>query len=205
MKEMRNDFGNSIVWPLSLAGFGVAALSTAIILVPSMARMFAEEHKADARPCPAEASAEAPTAEKAAPTEKAQPLKETPEAAAVGKPVPAATPVHPAATPSPPVAGAQGPWIIELNPDDYAFLGGADAAIDAIVAVLARDSDAKVVLTGVNRPAQSSKRAMRAAEIVRARIVADVGVAVRQVETRRAQDPTVEGLVVRAELDGGGR
>ena len=35
---MKNDSGTSIVWPLALAGFGVAALSTAIILVPSMVK-----------------------------------------------------------------------------------------------------------------------------------------------------------------------
>jgi hypothetical protein len=77
--------------------------------------------------------------------------------------------------------------------------------IDAIVAVLARDPNAVVAVTGVNSPNKSSKRAKRAAETVKERILADVGVGARQVETAGAQDPAVDGLIVRAEIVGGGR
>jgi hypothetical protein len=92
-----------------------------------------------------------------------------------------------------------------MDPGDYALLGDGEAVIDAIVAVLARDPGSVVSLTGVNSPNKSSKRAKRAAEVVKERIVADVGVSARQVETSGAQDPTVDGLIVRAELVGGGR
>jgi hypothetical protein len=193
---MKNDLGNSIIWPLSLAVFGVASLSTAIILVPSMARKFAEERAALAAPCPKA------VVEAAAPAPAPAIAQAQPEPAAQAQPEPAAQ-----AQPEPAVqaADATGPWTISLNPSDYALLGDAEAAIDAISAVLARDPKAKVLLTGVNSPDKSSKRARRGAEVVKEKITADVGVSVRQVETASAQDPAVVGMVVRAALSGGGR
>ena len=189
---MKNDSGTSIVWPLALAGFGVAALSTAIILVPSMARRYAEERAAAESPCPKAEAAAAPEAATAP--------------AHVLAPAPAPAPAPPPApAPVPAPASATGPWTIALDPGDYALQGDAEAAIDAISAVLAHDPKAKVVLTGVNRPDKSSKRARRGAEVVKEKITADVGVSAHQVETASAQDPTVEGLIVRAEIAGGGR
>jgi len=207
---MKNDLGTSFIWPLVFAIFGVAALSTAIILVPSMARTYADERGAAAMPCQQATAAPAPAPPRAE-TEPAQaaPQAEPAQAAPQVEPVPAAPQTEPAqaapaVVPAEP-ASATGPWTIALNPGDYALEGDAEAAIDAISAVLARDPKAKVVLTGVNHPAKSSRRAKRAAEVVKEKITADVGVSATQVETTGAQDPGVEGLVVRAELSGGAR
>jgi len=198
---MKTDFGSSILLPVVLAGVGIAALCTAIILVPPMARRYA-----DGRPCPNPAAAVAAPAAPAAPPRTAAPAAAA--APAVTPPAPAAPPASAdEATAAEPSATTPelNAWSIELDPGDYALLGDADAVIDQIVAVLVRNSKATVSLTGVNHPNKSSKRAKRAAEIVKGRIVADMGVTARQVQTISAQDPAVEGLIVRAEIVGGGR
>jgi hypothetical protein len=191
----------SFLLPVVLAGVGIAALATAIILVPSMAHKYAE-----GRPCP---GAAAPTA----PASPPPPVEAARQEAPVARDAPTAVSSPPPAPPEPQEAPAQTPaaappgsaWSIEMDPGDYALLGDGEAVIDAIVLVLARNPDAVVSLTGVNSPNKSSKRAKRAAEVVKEKIVADVGVSARQVQTSGAQDPTVDGLIVRAELVGGGR
>jgi len=197
---MRTEPGSTLLLPLVLAGVGIAALATAIILVPPMARKYAEGRQS---PRPAAAAALAPPAE--------PPRTAAPEAAIAPAPAPPApaAPAAPADTAGTLPSGATVPelaaWSIEIDPGDYALLGDADAVIDQIVAVLARDSKAVVSLTGMNNPNKSTKRAKRAAEVVKERIVADVGITARQVQTGCAQDPAVDGLIVRAEIVGGGR
>jgi hypothetical protein len=187
---MNTQKGTTVLLPVLLAGAGIAALALAIVLVPSMARRYAE-----GRPCPESAPVAA----------KPVALLPKPAPAPEVAPAPARAPA-PAPAPAP-VGDAKpvGAWSIELDPGSYALLGDGDAVIDAIVAVLARNPGAVVSLTGVNSPNKSSKRAKRAAEVVKERIVADVGVVARQVETTSTQDPAVDGLVVRAEIVGGGR
>ena len=207
---MNNQSGTSFLLPVLLAGVGIAALALAIILVPSMARKYAE-----ARPCTGAAAAEAsvPTVvpgaadrivapPQAPPVEPASPAKGAEPAAEVD---PAPAPLSPPAPAPAADAAPEGTWSIEMDPGDYALLGDGDAVIDAIVLVLARNPKAVVSLTGVNNPSKSSKRAKRAADIVKERIVADVGVTARQAVTGSAQDPAVDGLIVRAEIVGGGR
>jgi hypothetical protein len=194
---MTNHSGQSLLLPVLLAGLGITALAAAIILVPAMARRYAAE-----RPCP-EPTAVPETAAKIVPPQvAAEPIAKAEPVAPVE---PAAT-TEPAAPPEPvvPESGLTS-WSIELAPAGYALLGDGEAVIDAIVAVLARDPKAVVSLTGVNSPNKSSKRAKRAADVVKEKIVADAGVTARQVQTGSAQDPAVDGLIVRAEIVGGGR
>ena len=182
---MTNHSRQSLLLPVLFAGLGIIALAAAIILVPAMARKYAA-----GRPCPDPTAAIGPAAKIVPPRIAAEPI-------AKAEPV---APAEPVATES-----NQTSWSIELAAADYALLGDGEAVIDAIVAVLARDPKAVVSLTGVNSPNKSSKRAKRAADIVKEKIVADAGVTVRQVETGSAQDPAVDGLIVRAEIVGGGR
>jgi len=196
---MKDQSETSLVLPVLLAGVGIAALATAIILVPSMARKYAQ-----GRPCPSAAAADGPVA--AAAPRAADPIVEPPQAAPAAAVEPT---LAPAPEPPPPVpadgAAPSGAWSIEMDPGNYALLGDGEASIDAIVEVLARNPKARVSLTGVNNPNKSSKRAKRAAEVVKERIVADLGVTAWQVETSGAQEQAVDGLIVRAEIVGGGR
>jgi hypothetical protein len=204
---MKNDTGSSIIWPLLFAVFGIAALSTAIILVPSMARKYAEARAASAvqGPPPAAVAPPAgkpgPAAKEAVPATADPALEAKPEELALK-----AKPEEPAlkAKPEEP-ASAGGPWTIELNPADYALLGDAEASIDAIAAALVHDAKARVLLTGVNSPDKSSKRALHGADLVKKKICVDPGVSPRQIETGSAQDPAVEGMIVKAEIVGGAR
>jgi len=203
---MNSRSGSSFLLSVAFAGVGVIALATAIILVPSMARKYAEE-----RPCPGAAAPVSPvTPQPVEPARPVAPVAGRAPIAAVKAP-PSTPPPKDAAVPQDAPAPHDAPapagsaWSVEMDPGNYALLGDGEAVIDAIVAVLARDAKAVVLLTGVNSPNKSSKRAKRAAEVVKERIVADVGVTARQVETDGTQDPTVDGLIVRAELVGGGR
>jgi hypothetical protein len=198
---MKNDLGSSIIWPLLFAVFGVVALSTAIILVPSMARKYAEARAAGAPAHPRAAAMPQPAEASPAPAEAVG--GNAPAAAAKAEPAPAPAPA-PQAKPERP-ASAEGPWTIELNPADYTLLGDAEASIDAIAAALVHDAKAKALLTGVNSPDKSSKRALRGAEIVKKKVTVDPGVSPRQIETSCAQDPAVQGMIVKAEIVGGAR
>lgn len=204
---MKKDTGSSIVWPLLFAVFGVVALSTALILVPSMARKYAEARAASSGGgAPAKAVDVTPRAAGPAPAPaEAKPEAPAPQEAKPEAPAPQnAEPAPAEAKPEAP-ASASGPWTIELSPSDYALLGDAEASIDAVAAALAHDAKAKALLTGVNSPDKSSKRALRGAEVVKKRICVDPGVSPRQIETGSAQDPAVTGMIVKAEIVGGAR
>ncbi|MCK9458107.1 MAG: hypothetical protein M0R80_00325 [Proteobacteria bacterium] len=200
---MTNHSRQSLLLPVLLAGLGITALAAAIILVPAMARRYAAE-----RPCPEPTAAIETAAKIVPPAFAAEPIAKAEPAVPVEPvaPVEPAAPIEPAAQTEPAATESnQTSWSIELAPADYALLGDGEAVIDAIVAVLARDPKAVVSLTGVNSPNKSSKRAKRAADVVKEKIVADAGVTARQVQTGSAQDPAVDGLIVRAEIVGGGR
>ena len=77
--------------------------------------------------------------------------------------------------------------------------------VDAIVHFLTTNENAKVKLTGVNHPNMSTKRSKKAARIIKDEIVRDVGIQKNRVSIEGTQEPEVTGLLVRAEIIGGGR
>lgn len=184
---------SSIALPVLLAVIGVAALATAVMLVPVIIRTSLAQVQ----------------------TTLAQPLA-APVSPAPG---PAATPVLPlssavredpgggdtAADTAPDAAtGEQLKWTLALDTKSYALDDASAGVVDRIVSRMRERPKATLALTGVNNPMRSSKRAKEAARRVKELLI-EAGVERYRVTSDGAQEEGATGLVVRVEIVEGER
>lgn len=171
-----------VIMPVLLAVIGVAALATAVMLVPVIIRQSVAQISAttpqpvSAPPAPADRAATAPTA---------------PDAG-VELPLDAG-PVE--------VAIRQGPWELALSPKSYALDARGQATLSEIVACMGSHPKAKLSLVGVNNPMRSSKRAKEAARRIKESLI-EAGVERYRISVAGAQEDGAKGLVVRAAVAG---
>jgi outer membrane protein OmpA-like peptidoglycan-associated protein len=208
----------SLVLPVLLAVIGVASLATAVMLVPliireSMAQMApvspAELVPRPAAPPPAHPEtvppeqATPPTAPEPGPT---APATQAPAAAQPAAPEAAAAqaiakPAADAPSPSATAAAAAGPWTLRLDEASYTLSESSETTLGAIVLNLKSAPKTKVLLTGINNPMRSSKRAKRAAARVR-EILIESGIERYRLQTKGSQQEGTEGVIVRVEITG---
>ena len=202
-----------MVVSLLLALAGITGLVTAIVLVPSMVRQFAAARNAEASPVVHEtAKSPDPIPDTVATVDvvQAEEVEQKVEAEAeqkveaeVEQKVEAE--VEQKVEAAAPATDSETQWTIELDPGNYEILEGGETTVDAIVHFLTTNESAKVKLTGVNHINKSSKRSKQAARIIKEEIIRDVGVARHRVSIAGTQEQEVTGLLVRAEIMGGGR
>ncbi len=202
-----------MVVSLLLALAGITGLVTAIVLVPSMVRQFAAARNAEASPVVHEtAKSPDPIPDTIATVDVVQAVEveqkveaeaEQKVEAEVEQKVEAE--VEQKVEAAAPAADSETQWTIELDPGNYEILEGGEKTVDAIVHFLTTNESAKVKLTGVNHINKSSKRSKQAARIIKEEIIRDVGVARHRVSIAGTQEQEVTGLLVRAEIMGGGR
>ncbi len=198
-----------MVVSLLLALAGVGGLATAIVLVPSMVRQFAAARNADPSPVVYETRKSPDSIPETVATVNVVPAKKVEEEVKqkieeeVEQKV--EEEVEKEVEEGAPAAASSTQWTIELDPGNYEIMGGGEAAVDAIVHFLTTNENTRVKLTGVNHPNKSTKRSKQAARIIKDEIIRDVGVAKHRVSIAETQDPEVTGLLVRAEILGGGR
>jgi len=192
-----------VVGPVPV-GTPAGAEATAVPdVIPDPARQAPVEVDAEIPVAQAPEVAQEPVAEQE-PGPEEQEAEQEPEAEAAQGPV-AQEPEAPASAPEAGGGSGKEEWVIEIDASSYDLDPSADPIIDEIIAALASDNSRRVKLTGINHPSKSSKRAVKAARVVKERIVADVGIGKNRVVTKGDQDPEVEGVLVRAELTGGAR
>ena len=205
MKNIKH--GPPLVVSLLLALAGIAGLVTAIVLVPSMVRQFATAQNADPAPVVHETKKSLdPISETIATVDIEQKVEEKVEQKVeeeVEQKV--EEEVEQKVEDGASAAAFTTQWTIELDPGNYEILEGGETAVDAIVHFLTTNETARVKLTGVNHPNKSSKRSKQAARIIKDEITKDVGIANHRVSIAVTQEPEVEGLLVRAEIQGRGR
>jgi len=210
-----------LVVSLLLALAGITGLVTAIVLVPSMVRQFAAARNAEASPVVHETAkspdpipdtvatvdvVQAVEVEQKVEAEAEQKVEEEAEQkveAEAEQKVEAE--VEQKVEEAAPATDSETQWTIELDPGNYEILEGGETTVDAIVHFLTTNESAKVKLTGVNHINKSSKRSKQAARIIKEEIIRDVGVARHRVSIAGTQEQEVTGLLVRAEIMGGGR
>lgn len=202
-----------MVVSLLLALAGITGLVTAIVLVPSMVRQFAAARNAEASPVVHEtAKSPDPIPDTIATVDVVQAVEveqkveaeaEQKVEAEVEQKVEAE--VEQKVEAAAPAADSETQWTIELDPGNYEILEGGEKSVDAIVHFLTTNESARVKLTGVNHISKSSKRSKQAARIIKEEIIRDVGVARHRVSIAGTQEQEVTGLLVRAEIMGGGR
>jgi hypothetical protein len=176
----------SVILPVLLAVIGVAALATAVMLVPLIVRT----SLAQIQPATPLAAREPPVGD--APQQIPEPSPPQPAPAGTDQKQTAAD----AGAPVESVA-----WTLTLDPKSYALDDASSAALDAIVRHLYAHPKNKVALTGVNNPMRSSKRAKQAARRVKETLV-ESGVERYRITANGVQEEGAKGLVVRAEIPG---
>ena len=194
---------NSMMLPAVLGVVGTLALAGAVLLVPVMARRWAEDRvakmsaqqpKAPSRPA---ASRPAPPPTKKPPAKQA-PTPEEPKAEQPSPP--AAPPEIPARAPG----GGHPSWRIVVSPKGYAIDANGERAVVEITGYLKANEGTRAKVTGMNSPKYSSKRAKVAARRIRD-MVAEAGVSKRRMWTEAIQTEESSGFEVVVTVVGGDR